>query len=1055
MKVVRSVRLWFREGTSDKVYEVDLVDLERTPDDQRYLVNFRYGRRGATLRDGTKTASPVGLDKAERLYDSVVVSKINEGYRRTGDDAAPAAASGSTSDSPAGSELDGRSAELLRQLAACLREPWPEKKRDRLFWRLGVIRLQAATPQLAAMAEKLTPAGASYSLVHALARCGGADAVDILRQIADVNVSHVTRDYAAYALTSDLMGTKRQTPRLALPQTLNINNANEVDAAMAAADGPALVQALVAISAEQPGFANQYLIALAHRAHADPAARAALLAALRAVKARPPFVQVLRRLFKYADLTDDGALFAATARQFELAQPMYSRRSIRRGKVWINEMRASVQLNEEQGSATPRIALSDQTLLYFKRRAWRTLRKRAELGQDAYTAMAGELLLAFTDADGDAPRQWNGYARIDGRYQSYPRSSDALRRVWSVSHVLHAAASTSVFNANALTHRHDGAISPSQRGEAFADLWDAQPERLLRIAGHARNRPTALFAVKALTQGPARPEALEAAAITDLLGSPYAEVGQLALSIARRLVDAGKADGPLVMALLGAALPELRELGTKAIDTRTEWPWSDTPLALATITSAHEHVRLSAQRWLGERPPTQHQRAQLTQAFATWLSRLPAELDTAQRDGLRFVVSLLPLLWPAHDCSLAPEEIEALTGHACPDVQAASIQLLAVTSIRPEDLPEPFWNAILQASAPEIRAAAMILLGRLDPASLADHQQTVLLAATSTHADLRAAARPLVVRLATANADFAAQLRDILMTALFHAEPAEGHAADMVRLFVDSLPQALAAIDTGTLWRLLQAKANGARFLGTRVLETSDPARLSVKQIARLGNHPFAAVRRWALRAFESDEARFRGAPEDAVLLVESEWEDVRSAAIARFTAWPADALPSAALAVMADSNLPAVQDGARQLLRRRLADEDAGPVLSRVLEHPSGNFHLFVTELITDQVLADPGVFDKFLIQARIILMQINRGRIAKDRVFAALRREALARQDRAVAIWRLLHDLTLSAIARDKAPALLILRDIAHAWPDITLPIGVTPAQLRDGAQRRGGAA
>ena len=109
----------------------------------------------------------------------------------------------------------------------------------------------------------------------------------------------------------------------------------------------------------------------------------------------------------------------------------------------------------------------------------------------------------------------------------------------------------------------------------------------------------------------------------------------------------------------------------------------------------------------------------------------------------------------------------------------------------------------------------------------------------------------------------------------------------------------------------------------------------------------------------------------------------------------------------------------------------------------------------ITDQVLADPGVFDKFLIQARIILMQINRGRIAKDRVFAALRREALARQDRAVAIWRLLHDLTLSAIARDKAPALLILRDIAHAWPDIALPIGLAPARLRDGSQHRGGAA
>ena len=44
-----------KEGSSDKLYEVDLVDLERADIDARYLVNFRYGRRGTSLRDGTKT----------------------------------------------------------------------------------------------------------------------------------------------------------------------------------------------------------------------------------------------------------------------------------------------------------------------------------------------------------------------------------------------------------------------------------------------------------------------------------------------------------------------------------------------------------------------------------------------------------------------------------------------------------------------------------------------------------------------------------------------------------------------------------------------------------------------------------------------------------------------------------------------------------------------------------------------------------------------------------------------------------------------------------------
>ena len=152
---------------------------------------------------------------------------------------------------------------------------------------------------------------------------------------------------------------------------------------------------------------------------------------------------MLRRLFKYADLTDDGPLFAATARQFELATPMYRRNRVYNDRVWVPGSRQALKLSEELRSETPRIALSDQTLLYFKRRAWRMLRKRAELGQDAFTAMASELLLSFTDADGIEPATWSTHVLIDGRWQLTPLASEALSRVWSVSHLLHEAAETS------------------------------------------------------------------------------------------------------------------------------------------------------------------------------------------------------------------------------------------------------------------------------------------------------------------------------------------------------------------------------------------------------------------------------------------------------------------------------------------------------------------------------------------------------------------------------------------------------------------------------------
>lgn len=1038
MKLVRSVRLWMKEGTSDKIYEVDLVDLERQQVEERYLVNFRYGRRGATLRDGTKTPSPVALSSAEKLYDSVVISKVNDGYRRMGEEAKPVA----TSQAPGEPPVGGRDGELLNQLASCLRSPWPAKERDRLFWRIGVIRLRAAWPQLAAMTEKLGPNEASYSLVHALARCGGPDAAGLLAGIAETNISAITRDYAAYALASDLLGPARQPPRLALPRAGNAAQAAAIEAAIAAADGHALVDTLLAVAAMQPGFANQFLIALAHRALVDAAARKALLAGLAAVSARPPFVQVLRRLFKYADLTDDGPLFAATARQFELASPMY--RYAYRGQVWLPGERKPLKLSEEQASATPRVALSEQTLLYFKRRAWRSLRKRGELGQDAFTAMACELLLAFSDADGEKAYEQQHFVQVDGRYQRRTLYHPALRRIWSLGQLLHRNQPGVGFRPNRLSFSVADEAGADGRGEAFPALWDTQPQRLLRVAAGARYQAAALFAVQALQEGPVRPAAMDAAAIPDLLTSPYIEVLGLAVSLARRLVNDGKADAALIAALMQADLGEAHMLAIRAIAARPEWPWSEPALALAALLTTQARMQQASRDWLEQRPPNWQQRVRLTEDFATWLGALPAEPDERQVASLRFALSLLPALWPAHDCPLPPAAIGALTGHKASVVQGAAIELLAVTPIRPGELPRPFWDAVLAAESLPVRSASMRLLARLEDAELEAQSQTILAAATGAHADLRAAARPLVARLAVHNRGFAEALRDRLIDGLFRAEPSDGHAADMVELFAASLPDFLTGIDTSTLWRLLQARAKGARLLGTRAITQSDASRFSVKQLARLGNHPFAAVRAFALNAFETDQARFLAAPEDAVLLVESEWDDIREPATRRLLAWPDGALPAAALAVMADSTSPAVQESARQLLRRSLDTGDAGMVLARVLEHPSGSFHLFVTELITGQSLANPTLFATFLTQARIILMQINRGRIAKDRVFAALRREALESHERAQAIWRLLHDLTLSAVAKDRAPALAILTEIARRWPDIALPIAQAPIRF-----------
>jgi len=75
---LQSASLHFREGSSDKVYHAAIE-----PRGEGYLVTFSYGRRGNTLNTGTKTTRPVALEKAERIFDKLVASKLAKGYQYT------------------------------------------------------------------------------------------------------------------------------------------------------------------------------------------------------------------------------------------------------------------------------------------------------------------------------------------------------------------------------------------------------------------------------------------------------------------------------------------------------------------------------------------------------------------------------------------------------------------------------------------------------------------------------------------------------------------------------------------------------------------------------------------------------------------------------------------------------------------------------------------------------------------------------------------------------------------------------------------------------------
>lgn len=231
MRLLARRTLFFQEGASDKVYEVDLCEVGPG----QHVVNYRYGRRGnpAGLREGTETDTPLPPERARQTFDKLVSSKLAKGYREVtgGLEAVPSAAPAPApaapppveAAAPAAPRLPPREESVLLRLQRGLLETAgdPPRRRtaakpqprpvvydsrgrrvqappappplqgpawplSRAVWRAGVLGLGAATPlllqllHLKAAPPTGTPEGDAaraqrellvYSLIFALCRC--------------------------------------------------------------------------------------------------------------------------------------------------------------------------------------------------------------------------------------------------------------------------------------------------------------------------------------------------------------------------------------------------------------------------------------------------------------------------------------------------------------------------------------------------------------------------------------------------------------------------------------------------------------------------------------------------------------------------------------------------------------------------------------------------------------------------------------------------------------------------------------------------------------------
>ena len=338
-----------------------------------------------------------------------------------------------------------------------------------------------------------------------------------------------------------------------------------------------------------------------------------------------------------------------------------------------------------------------------------------------------------------------------------------------------------------------------------------------------------------------------------------------------------------------------------------------------------------------------------------------------------------------------------------------------------------------------MRGLGVEVFGQLPERVLLDRKDIVAGFCVSKHAEIRSQAGPIVAKLIRTDREFAKGLLELFVPALWRKEENEGVHDDLLILVRDVLKDHLKDLPAGHTWKLIDSKYGPANELGFLLLsQFADPEALPMARIVGLGSHELLALRRFVWDYFKANVPHIKYEREEALKLLDAEWEDSREFAIGYFGEqfaqgdWTPELLVS-----ICDSTREELQQFGRQMITRFFREEDGVQYLLKLSQHPKTELQLFVTNYLERFASGDVERIKGLDFYFHAVLSQVNKGRVAKERVFGFLHKEALANEEVAAFVIPLVNRIALTIARKDKAQCIRILTDLRYKYPHLESPL------------------
>ncbi|MEG3841190.1 WGR domain-containing protein [Microcoleus sp. herbarium14] len=1077
MKLIKRTALYFQDGRSDKIYEVDLCQAS----ENLYSVNFRYGRRAANLKEGTKTDTAVPLAQAEKVFDKLVAEKVKKGYREVVSEAPSA---------PDAVPAAWREQAILNNLATGGSAKWPL---ERAIWRAGELKIAESGPGLINLIGTGEPLR-DYCIAWSLGWCGGEGAVAALTllyrdaataefvrriafegllKLADEEARSHLRSEAIELLPVELRELARNGSAEAFSAALK-THLDTKDWKLFAVIDEAFSTAVKTDLDSQDG--RRFAVLDTVYQIDNECVRSTLLDILKTAPLRPNYFKPIRHIFKMAEYRRDAEVFAIIADRLEREQAMYRSNSYgvyipgggylkkiewkKNKKTNQYESVKAREFQNEMQSPNARIAYSSNTREYLLRRVWRTLKQLGEEGDADYVKMAVSILLQYVDSDAEAVLQ-NTYYRWNPstwtRFESGTAEWDVFAGYLTFNRILYENSPRYAYFTNSQAWRckegyKPGDPEPSVREEAFPEIWEQNPDRLLQLLLESNCRPVHHFAVKALKACPQFLAAIDVSTIVKIIDRPYDVTAELGVNLAiQNQYNRYPDNREVILAVINCVFQGGRESAYQWIEEQRDRILEDSELIASLVTSLHGDARQFARRLLSSSIMSDRTAKVLIGRIIAHLLALETAsiLPTYTSILAAEIAEILLFCFPAQLQSLGLGVVLDLLRHPIAEIQELGARILLNHEISAANLPPELIESLIDSPYEQIRGIGIRLFGQLSDAILTGDKRILLVGmAVNALADIRNAIGPVIHRLAAANPEFSAQLAADFINVLMLPERHEGVHSYLINLLREDLPGWMPSMNRDTAWLLLKTKSSAAQELGGFVLSTNCAdwtAEFDTIEIVKLASHEILSVREAARQMFLQKLDVIRANSQEmlsAVRMLEAKWQDSRefAARIFRTELSEEDWTPEVMVS-LCDSIREDVRQFGRDLVIRYFRDECGHDYLLKFSEHPSADMQLFATNYLESYAISNPERIRELAPFFVSVLSRVNKGRVAKQRVFAFLDAEAQKNEQSARVVAEILTKQSATIAIADKATAIQTMLKIRRSYPQLDLPIQVKP--------------